>query len=382
MLSVKKDHYAHVPIYRGEKTEEELADYHTYPPMTVWGDSLKYVFATGMSKVLPMMRPSQEQVDEIYRRLVDYAKVHCANDVELEDDLRGIREVWAKVATGIKANRGLYDYMDDYGAESRSFFRFLDLVPHAIALESAFGVNYDNAGNYHELAPGCISRKCAVSEPIFVDLRRRGHHSGLLAHWVYNYHPEDYLVTLGCGLMLELRKFGVFTLEQIRKMHIIACDADPDVRKHLDVVFRHDFGVPFEATGIEFRQCNIEEVLHDERLYDRVAAILLDGVASYLDESTLLNYLLRMKRMLRPYGRIACDLQVMECSLIRCATALLWKSDMHPELTVNWAVKKMLDLSRRAGLDCQYEIDPRNPRPVGVYYYLGDGIGSEFSLPL
>ena len=93
MLSVKKDHYAHVPIYRGEKTEEELADYHTYPPMTVWGDSLKYVFATGMSKVLPMMRPSQEQVDEIYRRLVDYAKVHCVNDVELEDDLRGIREI-------------------------------------------------------------------------------------------------------------------------------------------------------------------------------------------------------------------------------------------------------------------------------------------------
>ena len=51
-------------------------------------------------------------------------------------------------------NAGLVQYMNDWGSCSRSFAQFpATLVPRAIALESAFGTNYDNAGRYHKLLP-------------------------------------------------------------------------------------------------------------------------------------------------------------------------------------------------------------------------------------
>ena len=386
-LFTKADHYADRIIYPSEEIEREMRDHNIYSPMTVWEDSLKYVVTTISGKIFPFLRATPERIEAIRQDLISYAKEHCSTVDEFQQDMMGIREIWSEVVDELNSNLGLVHFMEDWGAHSRSFFRFLDLVPQAIALESAFGANYDNAGVYHKLSPGCISRRCAVFEPIFVDLRRRCHHSNNLVRWAMNEHPEDYIVTLGCGLMVEFRKFG-FTLEDIKRLHIIACDMNPELLRYLDVVFQHDFGVPFSESGIEYRECCIEDLLCDELLYGKASVVLLDGVMSYCkDEAHMLEYLTGMKKLLRPYGRIACDLQVMEPSLIKDALVLGWKSGeneprMKPERNAKTAVRKLQRLSQQVGLDLQYEIDPRNPRPVGVYFFLGRNIGTKFMMPL
>lgn len=376
-LFTKKDHYTRVSHYDGEPMEAAMSDYEQYPPMRVWGDSLKYILATVSGRIFSWRKPTKEQIGQIHRELIGYAYSHCPTGEELEADIAGIEKLWSELEKKLSDNAGLVQYMNDWGSCSRSFAQFpATLVPRAIALESAFGTNYDNAGRYHKLLPGCISTRCAAVEPEFVELRRRAHFANATIRQLIP-ELEQYVVTpskkklarvvtLGAGLLVELRKFG-FTLAQIQSLDIVACDMDESLLVELDTVFQHDFGVPFAESGIDYRFCTIEEVLADEKLRKTARVLLIDGVLSYCrDKQHMLEYVAGAARLVEPGGCILCDWQVMEVSLIRCALVQCWVSSMKPELTAGRAVRKAKWIARKLNMQIEYEIDPRNPRPLGV----------------
>lgn len=379
-LWTKRDHYVRVPYYPGEPMEEAMRDYETYPPMKVWSDSLKYVLATVGGKIFPWCRPTEQQIERVHRELLGYACEYCATMKELEQEIAGIEKLWPALREKLQDNAGLVKFFLDErssGARSLSFAQFpATLVPRAIALESAFGVNYDNAGVYHELAPGCISCRCGAVEPEFVELRRRAYFAKAtifqqfpeLVNYAEHPAPEKLgrVVTLGAGLLVELRKYG-FTLAQIQSLDIIACDMDKTLMKELDVVFMHDFGVPFKESGIDYRFCSIEEVLADQSLYGTVKVALIDGVLSYCrNKQQMLMYVAGAERLLAPGGCILCDWQVMEISLIRCALVHCWVSTMKPSFMPFFAIWIAKWIARKLNLNIEYEVDPRNPRPLGV----------------
>ena len=357
--------------------EEAMQDYETYPPMTVWNDSLKYVLATVGGKIFPWCRPTEQQLERIYRELLGYACANCPTKEETEQDIKGIGKLWPPLAAKLADNAGLVKFMNDHGVASRSFAQFpATLVPRAIALESAFGTNYDNAGVYHKLLPGCISCRCGAVEPEFVELRRRAYFAKSTIFQMFpelvNYadHPAEKklgrVITMGAGLLIEFRKFG-WTLAQIQSLDIIACDMDKSLLKELDVVFMHDFGVSFAESGIDYRFCSIEELMADPELKGTARVCLLDGVLSYCrNKHQMLQYVAGARGFLEPGGCILCDWQVMEISLIRCALVQCWVSTMKPSLFAWMAVRIAKWIARKLGLEMEYQVDPRNPRPLGV----------------
>lgn len=361
--------------------EEAMRDYETYPPMRVWGDSLKYIFATVLGRIFPWCRPKEEQLDQVYNDLLASACEMCPTAEERERDIAGIKKLWPKLREKLENNAGLVKFMNDCGSRSRSFAQFpATLVPRAIALESAFGTNYDNAGVYHKLLPGCISTRCGAVEPEFVELRRR---AWFARGTIFHYVPElaDYateaapkklarVITLGAGLLIEMRKFGM-TLTQLQSLDIVACDMDDSLLSELDVVFMHDFGVPFKEAGIQYRSCRIEDVMADKTLWGTATVVLMDGVLSYCrDNQHMLEYVAGMMKLVKLGGCAICDLQVMEVSLVRCALVQCWESTMKPEWSAKAAVRKLRWICRKLGIGLEYKVDPRNPRPLGVIFRL------------
>jgi len=381
LLAKRPDHYVDKPIRLEEAAERAMHDWKTYPPMHPWHDHMKYILTTLLGRAFHL-RPSPEQMADIIRTMKAYATEHCKSPEETVAHYKGIEEMRPRLQELMTENYGFYKFMRDHGAKSLSYARFpVSLVPRAIALESAFGVNYDNAGVYHELAPGCISMRCGVMEYINVDLRRRAGIANQIIQWIF---PElvEYrtvpakeklgcVITLGAGLLVEFRKFGL-TLEQLQSLQIIACDMDETLLKELDVVFKHDFGVPFVESGIDYRLCSIDEVLADKNLQGAADVVLMDGVLSYCDdEAHMERYVRGMKDLLKPNGVICCDLQVLVLGLIMCAVVHGWKSSMKPEKSADAAIAKMERVCARVGgLNMTYEVDPRNPEPVGVTFKL------------
>lgn len=391
-LAISKDHYTHVPHYSGEVMEEVMQDYRLYPPMRVWGDSLKYIVATLVGKILPCCRVKESQADEIYDMMSSYISENVTDLVEYHRHMDGLNVLWPALKQKMLGNRGLWKMMRDSGAESLSFAQFpVSLVPRAIALESAFGVNYDNAGIYRKLLRvQDLSMRSAAVEPELVELRRRAHHA---RECIFRHIPvlkeidsvpsEEKLgtvVTTGAGLLIELRKYGM-TLAQIQSLRVIACDMDESLRKELDMVCRYDFGVSFAETGIEYRFCAVEELLKDDTLYGKVNVVLMDGILSYCkNERQIQNYIYGAERLCDPANSVIfCDLTVFDWSLLRCAVVQGWVSEdknfaMHPELSAKIAVRKMRRICRNLDFKFSYEIDPRNPSPLGVVFWINDTI--------
>lgn len=376
-LWTRRDHYAHVPYYKGEPMEEAMRDYETYPPMTVWNDSLKYILATVGGRVFPWRRPTERQLERIHRELLGYACEHYTATEELKQGLDGVNTLWPKLYEKLEDNAGLVKLMNNYGAKSWAFAQFpATLVPRAIALDSSFGNNYDNAGTYCCLMGDHASCWSGAVTPVLVELRRRAYFAKSTIFQQFselvNYanHPAPQklgrVITAGGGLLVEFRKYG-WTLSQIQSLDIIACDMDETLLKELDVVFMHDFGVPFSETGIQYRHCTIEEMLADESLYGTAKVFLIDGVLSYCrDKQQMLAYVAGAKNCLTPDGCILCDWQIMEISLLLCVLVHCWVSTMKPELFPWMAVWKAKWIARKLGLRVEYQVDPRNPRPLGV----------------
>lgn len=379
-----------------EWTEAELL-LENYPTMTDWNDAWKYILRMVSGKILPWCKPTEAQIQAIYDDLTAYAWEYCGedNDLDTQSVVKEIERTWPKVRTMLRENAGLIAYMNDLGSHSLGFYYFLLLVPRAIALESAFGNNYVNDGTYRSLKFDFVSSRSAVKEPIFAQLRWRDYRSQEAVREAlerYRAELERYMnhdawvrsgakvpqkplvISLGGGLLAEFRKFG-FSLQDIRDLRIIACDMDESLLKELDVVFQHDFGIPFSESGIEYRICSIEDMFKDSELWGMADVVLMDGILSYYPKlQDMQRMVAGALSLLKREGKLACDLQVMHPTLIRCALVLFWKSNMVPELSARKALKKMRQIC--ANLQTQilrYEVDPRNKKPVGVHFVLAKG---------
>lgn len=390
ILRVKTDHYAHVPHYKGELMEEVMQDYAKYPPMQGWDDALKYVFSTLAGKIFPWCKVTDDDAQKVYTIMYEYIKDNVHDKQELQIQLEGLDRLWPDLKQMMLGNRGLWKFMCDVGAQSLSFAIFpVRLTPRSIALESAFGVNYDNAGVYKPLLMvQDISMRSAAVEPEFVELRRRAYYArqcmldripGLRdIKDIPSKEKLGTVVTLGAGLMPEFRKFG-FTLAQVQSLNIVACDMDRNARKDLEMVMRYDFGVSLAETGIDYRNCMLQEVLNDRSLLGKVDVLLIDGVLSYCQsEQQLIDYLRGAKALLskQNHGVIFCDLTVLDPTLMRCAIVQGWKTEdkahaMHPDTSPKKAIAKMERACESVGgLHMRYEVDPRNPSPLGVIFWL------------
>lgn len=378
-----------------EWTEAELL-LENCRAMDDWDDAWKYILKMIGGKVLPGLKPTEAQVQQVYEDLTTYAWEYCGqgNNLDTQSVIREINRTWPQVSEMLLGNAGSIAFMNDMGSHSLGFYYFLLLVPRASALESAFGYNYVNDGVYRDLRFDPVSKRLATMEPIFVEIRRRDYRSQEVVRQAlarYREKRERYLscdawtgdnkvpvrpliISLGGGLLAEFRKFG-FTLQDIRDLRIVACDTDEKLPQELDAIFRHDFGVSFAESGIEYRLCEIEDVFKDSELQNAADVVLMDGILSYYSQ---INDMQRMVEgalaLLKRDGKFACDLQVMHPSLIRCATVLFWKSSMKPERSAGRALSKMRQIC--ANLQTQilrYEVDPRNKKPVGVHFVLAKG---------
>lgn len=384
---VPKDHYLSKEIFGEEWAELAMHDCENYPPMQVWGDSLKYVFLTILGKV-PGFRPKEGDVNYVRRQLQMYSQIQVsrmedltsAEKASLTEKYRsGIVRMWPKLKEILMRNKGLLELMlSGGGTQSLTFAKFpVDLVPHARALESAWGYNFDNAGVYRRLDLYDISARYSVVEPIFAELRRR---TWIAQQAIKEVLPQPgttkpgekvaRICTLGAGLLIEFRKYGM-TLNDIKRLDVIACDADRTLKSDLDTVLQFDYGASIEDTGIDYRFCDITDVLSDRSLWGTVDVVLMDGVLSYCrDEQAMTDYVAGMKKLLSKKGTIVCDLQVMDPSLIRCAFVHEWKSSMKPERSARKAIDKMKRICRNVGLEIEVSVDDRNPRPLGVVFKL------------
>lgn len=385
--------YHYTEFYGSEWAEMALKDYQTYPPMRVWGDSLKYVFLTLIGNVFPFLQPKVKDVKNLKEDLLAFGIRKIRSDPFIMEKMlrnapgpisekkaidlyrQGVEEMWPKLEEILLKNKGLFELMrNGGGVQSLTFAKFpADLVPHARALESAWGNNYDNAGIYRILDRDDISARYAVMEPIFADLRRRTYiaHQEImkLVEFAKKTGKRPRVISLGAGLLIEFRKYGI-TLDDLRLLDIVACDADKSLKEDLDTVLQFDFGVSLQESGIDYRFAKIDELFKDTDLQGSASLVLMDGVLSYCSDSEKLAYVIGMKTLLNANGKIICDFQILEPSLIRCKLVHEWKSKMKPELSVKKAINKMANIATIAELELTSLPDERNPRPLGVVFIL------------
>lgn len=381
-MRIPVNHYANVEIYAGEWAEEAMRDYKNYPPMQVWDDSLKYIVWTVSGQIFPPFRPKLKDVEQVLKTLSDHAAMVISSDSTLSTDEKtrlikgyrdGINEMWPRLQEKLLRNRGLHELMTTGGgAKSTTFAKFpTDLVPTAVALESAWGVNFGNDGRFAKFPFGDFSLRY-ITEPIFVELRRRTHYAQEVIkreyqRWRAHRDGRSFrVISLGAGLLIEFRKFDM-SLDFLKKMDIVACDANKSLKNYLDTVFQYDLGGSFAESGIDYRFADISEVLNDRTLWGTANVVLMDGVLSYLkNKEEMAEYVKGMKRLLKPAGCIVCDLQILDISLVRCALVHEWKSTMSPELNAKVAISKIGWIGREAAMDYSVSVDNRNPKPLGV----------------
>lgn len=342
-----------------------------YHPVKTW----QYILKTLLGRVVPWRKPTEAQVQRVYDDLIRYTRQHYKGD--MQKAIQAIDDGWPKVKALLLNNAGLISYFNDYGSKSLGFYRFIQLVPRAVAIESAFGFGYRNDGVYGTFR-GDYPMSCSgVAEPIFVELRWRDYRSQAVIREELELYrsgkkkQKPRVISLGAGLLAEFRKFG-FTLDDIRDLDIIACDMDKALLPDLDTVCMHDFGVKFSQTGIKMFFCDADEICDNPELWGTADVVLMDGVLSYYPKfKDMRQKVAKAMRLLKPRGKLACDLQVMHLTLIRCVIVFCWISSMVPELSAGRALKKMRKICRDLGVEIvRSEVDPRNDKPVGVHFVL------------
>lgn len=353
-----------------EWTEAELFS-GKYRPVKTW----KYILKTLFGRIVPWLKPTEAQAQRVYDDLISYTRSNYVGD--MHHAINVINDGWPTVKKLLLNNAGLVSYFNDYGSQSLGFYRFIQLVPRAVALESAFGAGYRNDGIYGTFR-GDFPMSCSgVAEPIFVELRWRDYLSqAVIREELALYRSgkkkqKPRIISLGAGLLAEFRRFG-FTLEDIRDLDIIVCDMDEGLLSDLDVVFMHDFGVKFSESGIKFCICDVDEMCNNPELLGTADVVLMDGVLSYYPKlRDMQGKVAGAMRLLKQGGKLACDLQVMHLTLIRCVIVFYWISSMIPELSARRALRKMRKICKNLGIEIvRSRVDPRNDKPVGVHFVL------------
>lgn len=323
----------------------------------VWHDAAKYILPALGSKIFRLKTPWSD-IQRIYDLIVMYCSMTAPNHEEFRKDMSGLDRLWPEAMMKLRHNRGMAKLMLDHGWMSRIILPYILQGAQAISLDVFYGKAFDLQDNFVELPPGDMAQYYAVWEAIGVMIRER-----IMFAQDYLREPGLNLAFCGAGLMPELRVFE----DILGKYHpkVLACDADVRVLDGLKLVFDK----PMEELGIDYRIANIGEIASDQNNWLKFDRTLAQGIPSYYHKKQqTLELLSDLARITAPGGVIIFDRQLMEWTLVRCATGMGWESDLTPDWTVNQAVRTVKWACDQLGLELKWQVDSRNRHPVGVMF--------------
>ena len=332
---------------------------HSMPgfvPKDAWQDAWRYILPSLASKLFGL-RSSWEDVMEVLNLMQLCLAITKTDNEEV---LRGLNASWPEMQKKLRRNRGMTKLMLDHGYLSKIIYPYIMAGAGAISLEVFFGRAFDLAGEFVEFPVNELASYYAVQEPIGVFIRERVKYAQRLL-------GQRGLVVLSCGAGFcpeyRLNDFPVHNLRH----RVLAVDDDEEVFDHLELVY----GCNPSELGITYLKDRVENAYNNPYYHRRFDVVLMQGLLSYYNDvgsnRRTVELLKGLKRVLCPGGKIICDLQVFEPTLVRCALSMGWESDLLPDWTAKSAIRRMSKACQKAGL---WLIDAKADIPCGVMFTL------------
>jgi SAM-dependent methyltransferase len=321
-------------------------------------------------------RASEAELDHILQQLLAYFYATADNKDEFRRERKQILdEVWPWLKPRLRRNKGLVQFMREYGVYSRYFVPLLMYVPGALALCPAHGECLDIFGKPQKVPKTDKMYQFIQKDEMFAFARLRAEDAKPALE------KAQRALVLGAGTLREVRqlkRFAVVPSSSEKEPWLVAYDLDAKLISYFAQVLTYSL----QRYGVDFRYKDFRDDFEDPQyrmFYDVIEAL---GVASYYVKR--LEWLLaNMKHMLAPDGKIKFDLQTLDCkqsqkrkgllcrflqhTLIFDKFILLWESDLQPELSVKRAIRRVEKACARVGLKIDYyKYDPDNP--IGVIF--------------
>lgn len=335
---------------------------HGFFPKDPWKDAWQFILPTLASKLLGRKTP-WDQVDEVRTLLELYLKtVDTPEQYRLDE--AGIEKTWPRMREMLRHNRGMTKLMLDHGHQSRIVYPYILQGAQAISLEVFFGRAFDLTGEFVAFPINEMAAYYAVWEPIGVFIRERVAYAQFLLS-----RPHLKVLTCGAGFCPEYRLNG-FPARTLQH-NVIAVEEDERVFDHLNLVF----GCDPKELGITYLLSRIENVYRNPLYHNTFDVVMAQGLLSYYRDigsnRRTVELLAGLKQLLKPGGRLVCDLQAMEPTLIRCAECMGWQSKLLPDWTAKSAIRRMKKACQKAGLVLtDIKVDSRNRTSCGVMFTL------------
>lgn len=317
-------------------------------------DEYRFVWMSLRYKLMPWCRVSRRKISQIYRLLLNFlAAVAETSDIyaRCKDALD---ETWPVMATKMRKNPALAQFMLEYGVHSEFFYPFLLRVPQATTLEVASGYAYDLLGNLRRIPVNDPMYAFVQGDEMFEWIRMR-----IEGEQAYLKGYEDVLF-VGGGLLQALRRNN-YPLGDLRQ-RIIAYDFNLDLQEPLLEVFDR----PLSEYGIEYHFEPAENAKKDfaPQSFD---VIDVSGVLSYRKNDKELRSMLGwLLDLLKTDGVLVFDLQVLTLTLLFDKLVLGWETDpaMKPEKNTQDAIKKVTQICEELGVG----VEVMNSTEIGVQF--------------
>lgn len=345
-----------------EISPEEAMTGHGFSPKDPWKDAWQFILPSLMSKLLGRKTP-WDQVEKVRTLMESYLK-KVDTPKQYHADRIGLNATWPRMREMLRHNRGMTKLMLDHGFHSRIVYPYILQGAQAISLEVFFGRAFDLTGEFVAFPIDEMAAYYAVWEPIGVFIRERvAYAQKLLAQ------PHLEVLTCGAGFCPEYR-LNDFPARDLQH-HVIAVEADDRVFNHLNLVY----GCDPKELGITYLLSRIENIYQNSLYYNRFDVVMAQGLISYYRDvgsnRRTVELLAGLKQLLKPGGRLICDLQSMEPTLIRCAECMGWQSKLLPDWTAKSAIRRMKKACQKVGLTmADVRVDSRNRTPCGVMFTL------------
>lgn len=318
-------------------------------------------------------RASEAELNHISLQLLAYFYATADDEAQFLREREQFLEVmWPWFKSWSECNKGLVNFMREYGVYSRYFIPLLKCVPGALALCPAFGECLDIFGQPQKIPKTDKLYHFAQKDEMYAFARLRAEDAKPALE------KAQRILVLGAGTLQEVRqtrRFSAALGRQFDEPWLIAYDSDTELKKYYAAVLDNTL----EDYGVDFRYADFLKDLCDPKNLRAYELIGLWGVASYLDHGDGLEQLLaKLKRLLTENGVIKFDLQVLDAgpkfrkrfwqhTLVFDKVIMGWESNMNPAKSISDAIRRVEGICARVGLKVDYyKYDERNQ--IGIVF--------------
>lgn len=300
---------------------------------------------------------SEGVLHHILNQLIDYFYLTAEDDEQfLREEMQIRTVVWPWLKPRLEHNKGLVEFMLQYGVYSRYFVPLLMCVPGALALCPAHGECLDIFGNPQKVPRWDKLYQFFRKDEMYAFARLRADDAKPALE------KAESSMILGAGTLQEVRQLQRFSVEHLKKHDtpwIVAYDADVKLKAYYDAL-----SVSLEEYGIQLFYQDFWNGLNNPENFDRFGLCGAWGVASYYDDE-LERLLFCMKRTLRPNGIIKFDMQILDAgskfrkqfwqnTLVFDKVILRWESNMKPRKSITDARQYVGATCAKVGLKVDY----------------------------